>query len=172
MALPAYSNPSLLEKAVGATLPAADVNKILGMILAAFGTGGPAFTTFTPTLTQGVGVTITVTRARYIIIGKLAVVIVTVAATSSGTSGSPIALTAIPAAIAPAVTSVSGPHTIGVATAYLGAGNFRHMAVVPYGASEFRFIKDDAGTNWFGNTPSLQMVSGGHLSIACAYEIA
>lgn len=160
-----------LDRELGENIPAALWQRLMDML--EFITGGSGtWTSFIPTLTQGVGVAITVNQARYKLNGTSAKVIVGVTVAASGTSGVAIALTAIPAAIAPAVTSASGIYTIGVATLYTGAGNFRHAAVVPYGPAEFRFIIENAGVNFVGNTPSLQMVSGGHLSLALSYEIA
>lgn len=132
-----------------------------------------AWTDFTPTLTQGVGVTITVTHARYAIVGKIAHVELKVSATSSGTLGARIGLTAIPAAIAPKYTDALATAGMGTAVIYPGgASNVRLVAVTTFSATELSFMADNILGAWYGTNPSVQIVSGGVVSMNLMYELA
>jgi hypothetical protein len=171
MALPAYSNPGLLEKAVGAPLPSADVNKILGMINDAFGSGGPVWTAFTPTLTQnGAAVAVTVTFAEYLIIGKMAHVILRLVTTAAGAAGV-IKVESIPAAIAPARVDDGNLMTV------CGTGLIRRQGVayypgaaIPVSASTIGVMTKD-GTNLVGASPSYAIASGDHIGLNLKYKI-
>lgn len=67
--------------------------------------GGLAWTAFTPTVTQGGAVTVTVATARYRVLGKLAIVQMTLAVTGTGTINTDVAVN-VPAAIQSAATGV------------------------------------------------------------------
>lgn len=111
MGLPtSWTNPSTEEQAVGAIIPAARLNAILGNLLKLGGTTGlvPAaalavepWTAFTPGLYQGSNVTVSSALGRYSKIGRLATVWMRLTASSAGTATGLIQIYSVPAVIAP-----------------------------------------------------------------------
>lgn len=71
-------------------LTAADLNAAIGTGIVSTGLG--AWTSFTPTLTQSVTVTKTVTYARYIKIGRLCAFYLNLAVTGSGTASNVVVI--------------------------------------------------------------------------------
>lgn len=129
-----------------------------------------AWTAWTPTLTQGVAVTHTAT-ARYAALGKIAHVFAFFQITSSGTSGARIEIGGVPAAIQPKYPSSALLNMSGGAAVYPGSGNVRTGLVAAYSASTLSFMVDNAGANWMGVTPSLQLISGGTIALFTQWEI-
>jgi hypothetical protein len=126
------------------------------------------WTAFTPTLTQGSGVAVTVNYATYLIQGKVAHVQLMLSATATGTAATAIGVTAIPAAIAPRHTGAS--RSIGSALFVDGSMHYT-VSVVPYGPAEFRMI--GYGTsNYMGADPNITLASGDTMAMSLTYEIA
>ena len=99
LALGAVTTNRLGDGAV-TTAKLADAQVTAAKLAAAVGNFG-AWTPWTPTVTQGVAVTVTTSFARYLLLGKLAVVRVHLTVASSGTAGSSIVIAGWPTAINP-----------------------------------------------------------------------
>lgn len=126
------------------------------------------WTAWTPTITQGVGVTITVTRARYTVIGGLVVIQGQVVATSAGTATQPIVIGGIPAGILPAGVTVSTP--IGVGTVLdQGVGIYAGILRTP-SSTTFDIIYPSTN-NIIGITPNFALANTDIISFRATYEI-
>lgn len=85
--------------AAGEVIESADINNLVAQMAAAFPLGLGAWTAFTPTLTQSVTVTKTITVARYFKIGRMVDVEVALVVTGAGSATQPI-LIGLPVAAA------------------------------------------------------------------------
>ena len=130
-----------------------------------------AWTAFTPTLTQSGAVTVTVTRARYMLMGKTAVVQIALIVTGSGTAGNDITIGSIPAAIAPL--------SPGANTCIVGVGMIQDAGTINYGG--LTAIAPTASTVYFqpyntstriGANPSFALAVNDIISCQLVYEIA
>jgi hypothetical protein len=123
---------------------------------------------FTPTLTQNSAVSHTVNYARYIRVGKLAVVQLMLTADAAGTAGQAIAIASIPGEIEPAqgTPAVIGSFLIQDA----GMANYAG-AVIVASATTYQFV-GHAETNNVGIDPNFALASGDVVSLMAAYEVA
>ena len=121
--------------------------------------------TWTPTLTQGVSVTFTTTRARYVQLGKITFVLCHITATSAGTVGQTITVGNLP------VDILGSPRS-------LGSGTVTDTGFVAYPADVQRFAASDvlfagfAQGNAIGTTPRFALASGDIISFMITYETA
>ena len=144
-----------------AVLTAAQLNSI-----------GEAWVSYTPTVTQGVGVTATVTTARWTLVNKIVFVQVTLSLTSAGTAGIPLAISAPVAAKA---ASFSGAFAGSV-----GAGGFYdantsqqyNFTVQMFSSLEFRFYANGTGGSLFGQYPAVGIANGDYVFFQATYEAA
>jgi hypothetical protein len=127
-----------------------------------------AWTDFTPTVNQSAAITITVTRARYLVIGKTAFVQMELALTSAGTAANSIAVNSIPSAIAP--FGPSAQRAIGAFFYKDNGAAFKTGTVIANSASQFIFMV--SGESDFFGKAAVTVAAGDILSVACAYEIA
>ena len=136
------------------------------------GASGIRWVDWTPTLSQSAGITITVTRARYVIVGKIAVVQITLALTSAGTAGQRIYLAGIPAAIAPLSTGgISNPiGTFGYFDAAPGA--FYSGTAIVMNATTLAFSAGGSNNDHLGVAPALTIANGDTIGVQGCYEIA
>lgn len=128
---------------------------------------GDAWTSYTPTLSQGASTNIakTVNYAKYVAAGKLIIVSVKVSATAAGTAGSAIKLT-LP------VTAAT--------TDFLGTGLYFDSGTATYGATAFvdttttvaLYRTDTNPTNYIGADPNFAVASGDVLRLYLSYEAA
>ena len=122
-----------------------------------------AWTSYTPTIKQGVTLTKTTTYAKYVQIGKIVWGNVRLDITSAGTAGQQIRVE-LPIAIANTggLCSASGRYWNG-SQVYVLAGA---------GASEGRFINFDSqgGASGFGINPAVTAANGHFLDIMFHYE--
>lgn len=121
-----------------------------------------------PTLTQSVSVTFTTTSARYRLIGKLAIVQIQLAVTSSGTSNNDVVV---------GIPSVIGSKTTGafavVGTMQVYRGSMIIGAAIATTATQIIGYVGGVGSAIpIGRDPVIGLVSGDKVSIALAYEIA
>jgi hypothetical protein len=122
-----------------------------------------------PTATQGVAVSLTVTDASYIAIGKTAIIKVVATFTSTGTAGQPIVIGGFPL-----TTINSGAPVCG--SGYVldnGTGAFYSMTAQQFGTTTFSFFTTDAP--WgaaFGTTPNLQMNNNDAFAFFAIVELA
>ena len=128
------------------------------------------WTAFTPTLNQTVAVTVTVSYARYFVIGKLALVECRLIASTAGTGGTAITVGALPAAIA--VKQWNGhtyPH--GVFTLSKNAGTVYTGAAAAVSSSQFNFTTNASG-DYLGVLPNITIGNLDVVSLSLMYEIA
>jgi len=122
------------------------------------------WTTYTPTLEQGVTVTKAVNYAKYIQVGKMVTVEVSMTVTSSGTTS------AIIKSSLPTVPVVSG-QTMPIGVGVILSGTFRSGMAFYTGVDALVFMRD-GGSNWIGADPSLTLVSGNTVGFTVTYETA
>lgn len=132
---------------------------------------GPAWTSWTPTLKQGVSTNIakTINYAKYLTIGKLVICEVRIAPTAAGTAGSDVQLT-VPVAEA---TSTTFP--VGSGSLTLGANKLKVIVLLNGGSGVFTFrrVDDATTTSNAGTSPSVAVANSGDLLFFHAmYEAA
>lgn len=129
-----------------------------------------AWTAFTPTLDQGGAVTITVTAARYAIVGKKASVYIELACTGTVGAGQ-IKVASIPAAIAPRQTAADGTAVCGIGE-ILDAGTGYYVGAACFVSATQVSLIAHALTNFMGTTPNFALVSGDKVILNLNYELA
>lgn len=124
---------------------------------------------WTPTITQGVAVTKTITYARYVAIGNTIVLQTRLAVTSAGTAGQAIIIGGIPINIANSgdLTYVVGIGTIlDVSVAYYGG-----LSVAAESATTLSFTGYTVA-NRMGISPNFGLANGDVISFQATYERA
>lgn len=126
------------------------------------------WTTFTPTIAQGVATNIakTTVYSKYVRVGKLIIWQFDLALTGAGTSASGFTLS-IPVNFASSMNSISG---IGVvvdaSTSTTYSGGWLVISNLLY------FVGDWAGVNTWGANPSIALASGDTIRGTVTYEVA
>jgi hypothetical protein len=129
-----------------------------------------AFTSWAPTLTQGVAVTFTNNDSKYLRIGKLVVAYTSITASSSGTAGQTVTLgfgaggTALPTARAS--TSIFGSYR------FLDAGATNYVGTVIGNTTTAVIFYKDADGNPLGPTGGVQVTTNDVMSALLVYEAA
>lgn len=130
-------------------------------------TGLITWTAWTPTVTQSGSVTVTVTRARYIVAGKIAHVQANLLVTGSGTITNAIVIGGQPAAIqSPANLIIGGGLIIDTGTQIYGG-----LSLVAVGATDWRFYGYAAGTSHAGVTPNFALANTDVIQFQAVYEV-
>lgn len=126
--------------------------------------------TYTPTLTQSVTVTKTVTTARYIQIGKLVFVWVYLAVTGAGTANNQI-LVGLPVV---AQALINAPIGVGEVDDLTGATNLYRGQTYLASTSTVAFYRGDTitGSNSIGKDPNIALASGDFIAFNAVYEAA
>jgi hypothetical protein len=120
---------------------------------------------FTPSVTQGVGVTLTAYYSWYIRLGPLVIVASQLAITSAGTGGQPIVIGGLPPGAAP--MNVTSDPVIGAAQIIdAGVGYYEGNLTVK-SASEFRMIPHTG--NYFGVIPNFALAANDVISFTGVY---
>lgn len=152
----------------GDVLTAAQLNtQLRDQLLAAFPLGVGAWTNYTPTLTQSVAVTKTVTRGTYQRVGRIIIANFNLSVTSAGTVSNAV-LVGLPVA-ADATGGASGFGWIfdaSAATRYAGAYG------VAGGGVTVEFVGDWSAANVFGVVPAVALASGDLIAGTVIYESA
>jgi hypothetical protein len=126
-----------------------------------------AWQDWTPTITQGVAVTATVTRARYCVIGKVCHARALLAVTGTG-SASQIRIAGLPTGMAPNDGANNCP--VGTFVLFDASGSTFHTAAMVWNtAGDFRLLKDGA-TGFFGS--AVPLANGDTIRFNGAWEIA
>ena len=136
-------------------LPAATLNRI-----------GAAWETWTPTLTQGVTVTKTITYAAYAQINKIVIANLSLICTSGGTAGQNIVVGLPPIAVKQTTNLALGSGLI-----YDSSANVLYN-VTAQSASSSTFISYYNVGNPIGNNPALTLASGDAIQFFLMYEAA
>lgn len=166
-----YTDPSTggaIDLNTGQTLTETVWDKVLSNLKHIGHTAGLTWVGFTPTLTQSGSVTVTVTRARYSIVGKTAIVQIALAVTGSGTGGNDISIGSIPAAITPAATGANmacGAAIVSDAS----VANYACTASMLSGPAVKFFTYNAAG--YVGTAPSFALANTDSISCQLVYEI-
>lgn len=130
------------------------------------GIGYTAPTSWTPTVTQSGSVTVTVSYAQYMVIGKMLSFWTRLTVTGSGTGGNDIVFAGLPTA--PAET---GAFTVGVAYISDGAAVFYEGALRYVGSGNMR-IRSHLETNDVGSDPSFALAATDEIELVGNYIIA
>ena len=136
-----------------------------GQVLTAatLNTIGAAWVDYTPTLTQGVTVSKTVTQARYCQFQKTIIGQVLLSATSGGTGGTAVAI-GLPSAVR------AGNPLVGSGYIYDTSTNTMYnLTFTGSGAGVSGYYQ--TGNQW-GNSPNIALASGDQIAINFSYEIA
>lgn len=129
-----------------------------------------AFTSWTPTLTQTVAVTVTNNDSKYLKVGRLVIAYFNLTATTSGTAGGTVTLgfgsggTAAPTARA--TTSITGSYR------FLDAGATNYVGTVIGNTTTAVIFYKDADGNPLGPTGSVQVTNNDVLQGFIVYESA
>jgi hypothetical protein len=131
--------------------------------------GGEAWTSYTPTVTQGVAITKTINYAKYALINKVLAVHVMMTCTSAGT-GSSIVTVSTPIA----ATNTDSPYfgCNGVATFYDASAAKPYVMGLHSSSTSFAFVDITAGGNYFGAIPAVTIANGDVISFMAVYEVA
>jgi hypothetical protein len=144
----------------GDVLTAAELNGI-----------GEAWTSYTPTVTQGVGVTATIQECRFTQINKIVFIKGHLTLTSAGTAGSSIRLT-YPSGLDPVNITGSFAPSAGAAGYYDASTTVQYNMTVQTTAATIRFFADGTGGSNFGQFPALTAANGDILTFFVCYEVA
>ena len=143
----------------GDVLTAAELNAI-----------GEAWISYTPAISQGVGITKTVDYAKYTQVNKIVVVSVALNCTSAGTASNTILIT-LP------VASVSAAGAFGQT---FGAGGFYDLSTTQQynlsaqlaGTTIIGLYGNGSGGSLFGQFPAITVASGDRIFFNAVYEAA
>jgi len=120
--------------------------------------------TWTPTVTQGVAITIAITYARYIIKDQTVTMMAQIELQSAGTPGAAVVVAGIPSIAAPANLG-----TIGTALVVDSGVQNYHGLVWAQTINDFRIITN-GGTGFFGVNPAYTIANGDRLEFVATYE--
>ncbi len=125
-----------------------------------------AWTTFVPTLSQGVVVTATVNVAHYLKIGRRAEIFIQLTATSAGTAAQNIIVSALPAAILPLTNNTATVTGWG----YVNTTSTRIGALVAFTSGQLEILVDNAGI--MGVNPAVTLANGSIVTMWGSWETA
>jgi hypothetical protein len=139
----------------GQVLTAATMNSI-----------GAAWESYTPTITQGVAITKTITYAKYTQIQKLVVVNVSMPLTSAGTAGNGVSVT-LP------ITAAASQRLGGSFQFYDASANTSYVGL-PFmlSTTSVGFITGASADSYFGGLPAVTIANGDYLFSTIIYEAA
>lgn len=123
---------------------------------------------WTPTVTQLGAVAVTVTFARYFIVGEVAIVQVRLVATAAGTAGNAIVIAGQPAVIQPVN---AGTSVIGSAMVLDQGTAFYAGALVAIGVTDWEIMLGDGRGAYLGASPSFALANTDVITFQAAYEI-
>lgn len=127
----------------------------------------PAWANWTPTVDQGGAVAVTVTLARYMVLGDLAVVQARLDVTGAGNAGNAVIIQGQPSAIQAANNSI----VIGHCSIY-DAGTGFYLAIIDaIGPTDWRMFRDGE-TAYVGIAPNFALASSDVIFLHAVYERA
>lgn len=126
---------------------------------------------WTPTVTQGVAVTISLIEAKYLVEGQRVSMYAVFTATSNGTAGQSIVIGGIPSAATPA-SSLVGVFPLGLATVVdVGVSGYSGFIFAPSSATSWFFLDTVTHTN-IGLNPNFGLVNADSIQINAMYRRA
>ena len=162
-----------LDLDAGNTLGETQWDQLVSDVLYLYNHGpqGLTFTTFTPTVTQVGSLTVTVNRAAYVIVGKIAHVTLWLSiASGTGTAGNAIVIGNLPAALAPAATAGNN-NPVGIAWATdSGTANYPSCTVVFVTSTTLNLV-DPNTASVQGVAPSWALAAADILRAVLSYEV-
>lgn len=127
------------------------------------------WTDWTPTVTQSGAVTVTVTEAKYSIIGDVCHIYAKLAVTGTGTANNAIVIGGQPAAAQPAVTGIT-PGTGTVSDS--GIGTYPGLLQL-VGATDFRLLDTTgAAYDYIGISPNFALANGDTIEFSATYRVS
>lgn len=122
----------------------------------------PAWQDWTPTLTQSVGVTVTVREAKYLVVGDGVLWRCRLTPTTNGTTNNPIIIGGQPADLQDAHAGNVSPsfRIIGYGQYQDSGTAFHGVWVCSVGATDWRLMRID-GTAFYGQTPNIGVNGSG-----------
>lgn len=152
----------------GELVTAALLNQHIRDNLNAVVPNGPnGWTAYTPTLTQSVTVTKTVTYAKYMKVGRLVVAQVYLAITSAGTASNNIVI-GLP-------VTAAGPTFLNVGTGWIVNGGLRYKGTVELASTTTVFLRPTNTTTTGvlgGDTLTAALAAGNEINLTATYESA
>ena len=140
-----------------------------GQVLTAatLNTIGAAWVDYTPTLSQTVTVSKTITAARYCQIQKTIHVMVNLTCTSNGTNGGRV-LVGLP------ITASSADRPMGTFLLIGGPSHYGNKVgmIISSTTTTVGGFMTDGISNWFGVSPAFQLLNGDSLLLSFTYEAA
>lgn len=171
-----WTNPGpggALDFAAGQLIQETHMDAISSNFFYQFGsTGNGPWTAWTPTMTQSVGVAVSVNYAEYAKVGKIAIVQMYVNITGTGSAGSGIIIGAVPSSVIP--PRRTGSFVFQGSAVFIDSSDANrryHLGIVVPNSTEMHFINNNQTGN-FGAAPSLAAASGDALSLFAMWEIA
>ena len=148
------------------TLPLAGAKIRAADLAEAFPLDIGAWTSFTPTLTQGATVSKTVTNGAYTKIGRTVIGVVSLSITSAGTAGQ-ILRVGLP------VASASASGAVGSAWFFDASTNTRYvLSGARATVNDVWFLHDTSAANLFGAVPAVTLANGDLFDFHFSYEAA
>lgn len=134
-------------------------------------TGGNVDATWvdwTPTVTQSVAVSVTVTEAKYCLIGKVCHIYAVLAVTGAGTSGEVIKVAGLPTAAQPAIYG-----RLPAGTGYCNdAGVAEYAATVIPNAANDIWLVDTKTQAWVGTSPAFALANTDKINFSATWRVA
>jgi hypothetical protein len=152
--------PKRISEGVGISLVETDAN-VSFQLTGTYQTAG----TWTPTITQGVGVTGTINLATYRLTGKICTVHVHITILSPGTSGQQIVIGGQPAIIQPANETLAG-----VSMIFDSGVGFYVGIIRVVGGTDWRFYHHSSSSA-MGGSPSFGLVNPDSVAFSGTYAI-
>ena len=122
---------------------------------------------WTPTVTQGVAVTVTVDYARYFSLGKLVFLLAHLTVTSAGTGGTVITIGGLPLTNINSTGNSKTSGTFGLRDASIPTN---YTGSVHGGATTLAMRTDNTAGSGIGQIPNLALASGDTIGFTLAYE--
>lgn len=124
---------------------------------------------WTPTVTQGVSVTVTVIYSAYFVLNRLVIVNARLNITSNGTVGSPIQIGGQPTIITP--TAIAAENVIGIGMV-LDNGTARYSGPLIAAVGGWIMQPHNTAGSGIGNVPSFGLTTTDVVSFAATYQSA
>jgi hypothetical protein len=133
--------------------------------LAALGSDVGSFIAFTPTLTQGVSVTLSQALGLYTRLGNLIIFNITITTSSAGTGGSEVVLGGLPVAgLLRGIPGVGWYHPVGAGTLYRVVGLWNT-------STSLFLVGSDANVTRFGSNPAITAANGDTFNFSGWYAV-
>ncbi len=157
-----------LETTLGAALDTIDAHvhggTTSGLKIPTGSISAVAFTTFTPTMTQSGGLTLSAATGRYVQIGKLVVGSIAITINSAGTIANPLVVLGLPV-----VATLNGSPGSGY---YTRSGSTFYSAALAWNTTTSVIFYGGNGTGALGTNPSFAAAAGDAVGINFMYEAA